>query len=278
VESHRSRPVSWHPNSFDALGLPEDPLAGTSDRYGWSFSTAQVNGLVTPVAYPVHEPQIQELITPLNEYPWSNMGLPYPGQPDTEQFCVSQAQPKVNGYSPSAHYQAVASQFSHTNHYTSFPNITTAPPSPDYLPSQNIGLDSLSLNAGASETKKDEVELVGMGLYDSPAEIQSSCRLFGSFPAPQRKTLKLEESFVPVEGTDESEDDDDAVYEQDMEEDPLDESFTIRETCSQSQSISNHLNFGSQAEVNPLAYEYLATLSQLNSAYYPAGHYGYGWI
>lgn len=117
-----------------------------------------------------------------------------------------------------------------------------------------------------------------MGLYDSPAEIQSSCQLFGSFSAPQRKTLKLEESFEPVEGNDGSEDDDDAVYEQDMEEDPLDENFMIRETTSQSQSISNHLNFGSQAEVNPLAYEYLSTLIQLNSAYYPAGHYGYGWI
>jgi len=158
------------------------------------------------------------------------------------------------------------------------PNITTAPSSPDHLPLQSIGLDTLSLDAGTLASKKDEVELVGMGLYDSPAEVQSSSLLFGSISEPQRKTLKLEESFVPTEVNDESEDEEDAVHEQDIEGDVLEESSMMNETNSQSQSISNHLTFGYQSEVNPLAYEYLATLGQLNSAYYPAGHHGYGWI
>ncbi|KIV87671.1 hypothetical protein PV11_03202 [Exophiala sideris] len=277
-DSHRSRPVSWHPNSLDHLQFSQDLLAGTSDLSSWNFSTAQVNGLVTPISYPVNEPQIQELITPLDEYPWANMGFTSDEQLDNKQYWLPQEQLKVNPYSLPAHYQFNAIPSSHTYQHGFVPNITTAPSSPDHLPIQTIGLDTLSLDAGTSVSRKDEVELVGMGLYDSPAEVQSSSLLLGGISEPQRKTLKLEESFVPAEVNDESEDEEDAVYEQDIEEDLLEESPTINGTDSQSQSISNHLTFGSQSEVNPLAYQYLATLGQLNSAYYPAGHHGYGWI
>ncbi|KAI1611006.1 hypothetical protein EDD37DRAFT_357411 [Exophiala viscosa] len=276
--SHRSRPVSWHPVSLDPLQFSQDLLAGTSDLSSWNFSTAQVNGLVTPISYPVTEPQIQELITPLDEYPWANTAYNYDEQNDNKQYWLPQGQLKFNSYSLPAHYQSNGMPFSHTNQQPMDPNIRTAPSSPDQLPLQSVGPDTLFLNVGALASRKDEVELVGMGLYDSPAEVQSSSVLFGGISEPQRKTLKLEESFVPAEVNDESEDEEDAVHEQDIEGDPLEESSMMNETNSQSQSISNHLNFGYQSEVNPLAYEYLATLGQLNSTYYPAGHHGYGWI
>jgi len=72
-----------------------------------------------------------------------------------------------------------------------------------------MGLDTLSLDNGCSGSKDDAEELVGMGLYDSPAEVQSSSLLFNGFSRSGRKVLKLEESFEPEEREEEEDEEDD---------------------------------------------------------------------
>jgi len=57
------------------------------------------------------------------------------------------------------------------------------------------------------EEAVEKDELVGMGLYDSPAQVQSANLLF-SGPLPvRRKSLKLEESFEPVPQSDDEDED-----------------------------------------------------------------------
>jgi len=277
LEGSRSRPVSWHPNSIDTLHIPVDSSA---DPSAWDFSTAQVNGLITPMSYPaMNEPQIQEVFTPLDGYSGRNMGFDYGNQAYFDQSWVASEPIKGNPYALSTFYQAAyptaPQPFPHANQQLMTSNVLTAPCSPDCLPFPNIDLDNLSLGTTGGKAKDDSEELVGMGLYDSPAEVQSSSLLFGRFSQSGRRSLKLAESFEPVEqDEDADEDDEDAAHEQEPE--PNDSSMTAFPSY-ESQSIANHMAFGTQTEVNPLAYKYLATLSQLNN-YYTASQQCYGWI
>ncbi len=118
-----------------------------------------------------------------------------------------------------------------------------------------------------------------MGLYDSPAEVQSSSFLFGRMSIPERKSLKLEEEFEPTEldeeQDDDAEQDDDSIQSDTRSEDAFPSSDRVE---SGSRSIADHLAFAAPPETDSLASRYLETLTQLNSAYYPAGHQSYGWI
>merc|ERR1712000_453164 len=106
----------------------------------------------------------------------------------------------------------------HANQQLMTSNVPTAPSSPDCPPFPNIDLDNLSLGTTSGKAKVDSEELVGMGLYDSPAEVQSSSLLFGRFSQSGQKSLKLAESFEPVEqDEDADEDDEDAAHEQESE-------------------------------------------------------------
>ncbi len=159
------------------------------------------------------------------------------------------------------------------------PHVPTAPSSPDCPPLQNIRLDTLSLGNNSRKSRSDLDELVGMGLYDSPAEVQSSSLLFSGFPGKGRKGLKLEESFEPSEQDDADEeeideDDQDLLNAQDEE---VAASWPQPAAMQyESQSIASHLTYGVQQRPEPLATEYLATLRQMNSAYYPTDQLGYG--
>jgi len=286
-DASRSRPVSWHPSSVDALNIPFNPSVNGQDLSLWNFPTVQVNGLITPLSYPpVNEPQIQELFTPLDELPGQDMAFAYGNGPFSQQPWLAQGQLKGDPYSFNNFHQPTSIQPSwQFDQQCTSANIQTAPSSPDYLPIQTIGLDTLSIDNAAIGSKEDSEELVGMGLYDSPAEVQSSSLLFGRTASVGRRALKLEESFEPVEadGEEEEEDDDDDEgaqgEESGVEDDTSDETFDSTENIDySSQSIANHLTFETQSEVDPIASKYLATLGQLNTAYYPTGYPGYGWI
>lgn len=86
-------------------------------------------------------------------------------------------------------------------------NVPTAPVSPDFLPMPDMGN---TFNATYIDEVPDKDELVGMGLYDSPADVQSASLLFGGPLPVRRKSLKLEESFEPGPLSDEDEDEDSA--------------------------------------------------------------------
>lgn len=262
----------------------------------WNFSTTQIHGLVTPTSYPaMDEPQIQELFTPLDELPSQDYNLAYASQSYNEQpqTWPGQGHTKDDSYSFPMFFQqpSVQPSWQH-NQPTSVPSVPTAPPSPDVFTMHNVGLDHLSLNSKASDPKQDSEELVGMGLYDSPAEVQSSSVLFGNSSSSGRKGLKLEESFVPEERDDDDDDEEEGGEDEDgdLEEETDDEAqdsvgpdqsgqiFDFSVMDDNDQSITSHLTYGMQPQVDSIASKYLATLRQLNSAYYPAGHSGYGWI
>ncbi|KIW33441.1 uncharacterized protein PV07_00293 [Cladophialophora immunda] len=289
TEMPRPRPVSWHPNSFEALNSTFNPVANEQDLSTWDFSTAQVHGLVTPISYPsMNEPQIQEPFTPLDELPTRDPGFVFESEPYLESMWLNQGQVKPNSNSfplyPEQPFSQPAWGF---NQPVMAPNVQTAPSSPNCLPLQNFGLDTLSLGNSDSKSKDNSEELVGMGLYDSPAEVQSSSLLFGRSAGSVRKGLKLEESFEPVEQEDENEDgeldtedaEEDESGQQEVEEQDED-GCQVWNTSDparyEGQSIADHLTFGMQAQPDSLAMKYLSTLRQLNSAYYPSGH-SYGW-
>ncbi|OAP62800.1 hypothetical protein AYL99_02027 [Fonsecaea erecta] len=287
TEVPRSRPVSWHPSSFEALNSTFNPVTNEMDLSTWDFSTAQVHGLVTPISYPsMTEPQIQEPFTPLDELSTRDPGLVYENQPYLESMWLGQEQAKSNSTSFSLYpQQSFVQPAWGFNQPVMAPNVQTAPSSPDCLPLQNFGLDTLSLGNTDSKLKDNAEELVGMGLYDSPAEVQSSSLLFGGSAGSGRKGLKLEESFEPAEQEDEEEEDDTEDAEED--ETGLQDAQQEDENSGQlwdnsdnaeykAQSIADHLTFGMQAQPDSLAMKYLSTLRQLNSAYYPSGQ-SYGW-
>ncbi|EXJ55921.1 hypothetical protein A1O7_08852 [Cladophialophora yegresii CBS 114405] len=284
----RSRPVSWHPDYFQAPNFNLSPTVNGGHSSCWGFSTAQVNGLITPVAYtPMNEPQIQEFFAPLDDLPGLDPRLAYDGREYCQQVWPGQSEPEP--YSLPLHAQPSPTQSSwQSNHMSMDPNVRTAPSSPDCPPVQNIGLDTLSLGNVDTKSKDSSEELVAMGLYDSPAEVQSSSLLFGGLSGSGSKALKLAESFEPteqecdaeeeeVEGGQTDDDDDDQLPEE------ADEKWhTPAATDYDSHSIASHMTYGMQPRPEPLATQYLATLRQMNSAYYPPEYThqdpGYGWI
>ena len=174
------------------------------------------------------EAQIQELIAPLEELSaQENVQLYQPRQYNSQSWLDSDIS-KDQAYT-------IDNMFPHNhilqpwqwNHQTSMLDIPTAPASPDFLPIQG-GLEAspLSLDFQTLPAKGEVAEdLVGMGLYDSPADVRSSSLLFGGgHGGAQKKQLKLEESFEPApesieaeaegEGDDEEEEDQVAVLQQ----------------------------------------------------------------
>ncbi|OCT45166.1 hypothetical protein CLCR_06027 [Cladophialophora carrionii] len=286
----RSRPVSWHPDYFEASNFNPSPTVNGGESSCWGFSTAQVNGLITPVAYtPMNEPQIQELFTPLDDLPGMDPSLSYDGREYCQQAWAGQSEPDAYSLPLYAHVSSTQPSWQ-VNPMAMDPNVQTAPSSPHCLPVQNIGLDTLSLGNMDTKSKDSSEELVAMGLYDSPAEVQSSSLLFGGVPGSVGKSLKLAESFEPTEQEcdDEEEeadqtDDDDDDDQKDIKQEEADEKRHIPAAADyDSQSIASHLTYGMQPRPEPLATQYLATLRQMNSAYYPSEYTshepGYGWI
>ncbi|KIW21440.1 hypothetical protein PV08_02020 [Exophiala spinifera] len=284
-DNSRSRPVSWH-TTYDGLHIPFDSCTPEYDSSAWDFTTTQVNGLVTPISHPVmNEPQIQELMTPLDEVNAANIVIGHGSQHCLNQVWHDDKHSKFDRYTfapfDSSLYSSQPAMVS---------GVATAPPSPSYPSASEINVQDLSLDSSDGKAQDNREELVGMGLYDSPAQVQSSSLLLGNFAGSGQTSLKLAESFEPVEwdpaadqdGEAEGDDDDDEV---EMDEDiaqqhnptPLDTSATMFSSYD-SQSVANHMAFPTPSGVDPLAYKYLATLSQLNSAYYPNCQYGYGWI
>ncbi|KIW64688.1 hypothetical protein PV04_09606 [Phialophora macrospora] len=296
----RSRPVSWHPDYFDASSFNLSPTVHGGDSSCWGYSTAQVNGLITPVAYPqMNEPQIQELFTPLDDLPGRDPSMYFEGQEYYPPALPSQCKPESYSLPSYTHPSSMQPSW-HTNQILIDRNVQTAPSSPDCLPLQNIGLDTLSLGKLDTKSKDSSEELVAMGLYDSPAEVQSSSLLFGGLSGSGRKGLKLEESFEPTEqdgddeeGEEEGEEDEEDEAEEKGVDPTDDDPHEIKlEDADQkwhipaaphydSESIASHLTYGLQQRPEPLASQYLATLRQMNSTYYPSDYTqdpGYGWI
>jgi hypothetical protein len=290
------RPLSWHPNSTQAYNsanvfYPDQGLKTyyqPLDLYG----TTSAHGLPTPGSYAVaDEPQIQELITPLAElsaqegfqdynvlgggvYSWKPVeAMEHPTYSMDTMFPLPQAQHM---------YQY--------NHHTSILDVPTAPPSPDFLPIQG-GVEASPLTLNVHEqpqpesTREEEgEELVGMGLYDSPAEVQSSSLLFGGISGVAKKSLKLEESFEPEAGTGQDGQDEEFVEQSESYEvlnetvDQVEQFPTYAEPMvypEQPNLAGQSFLFDPGQEISPMNG---FPVGQYGPASYQPQYTGYGWI
>ena len=178
------------------------------------------------------EPQIHELITPLESLSAQEMGQNFDAQPYDNQYWMQQNDMGKQEYAMDAmfppHLQVP------TWHWNFNQELPTAPSSPDFLPIQGtLDASPLDLNTKVVRTVSDGEELVAMGLYDSPAEVQSSSLLFGgglSGGPPRKRSLKLEEAFeLPPTAAEDSDDsvdneNDENIKVEDNEDEEEDES------------------------------------------------------
>lgn len=235
----QERPLSWHPTSYEQpIDFSQYQHVDFFPQFEFSassFNTAEINGLITPMSAPVpNEPQIQEYMTPLEDYsPLSYANLPF----------AYQYMSKVGSYYlPEQNYDAeeqpyapeqvsYSSQFNMPHMYqprstdSSQLNIATAPPSPTLLPIQNFNHDGSTSPFVLGSPRVEKEELVGMGLYDRPQDVQSSTLFNGgltsmaALTAGIGKGLKLEESFEPPPTEDDELDTEEDTEEQDEPED-----------------------------------------------------------
>lgn len=223
VRQKPSRPVSWHPNAYPDFQFNEPTPTYYNhmhDMYPQPdfYSTATVNGLITPLSQPaIDEPQIQELIQPLEGLSAAEMGQPCDGDVYGYQYWPSQDMAKQ--------YPAMDNMFAYPMLQPSWQwnppmsqEIPTAPSSPAFLPIQGtLEASPLDLNIRHLPQKPTGDDLVSLGLYDSPAEVRSSSLLFGG--SGRKRSLKLEESFEPPPPSEKDEGEDDSDAEADEADD-----------------------------------------------------------
>lgn len=213
-----------------------------------------MNGLVTPTSYPlIDEPQIQDLNTalddlPINFYDQENM-YAQPFNAEYHQYWQPQQMPKAQPMYMDQSNLNEYDQFWQLNHYMGNANLQEQPGAPTFIPIENNLEEPEHLNLLSPNRDEDdgEDELVGMGLYDSPAEVQSSTLLFGGGlnggVIPPRRSLKLEDAFEPSENNDDADQDDqnDDATSQSLEEfDLTDETNDIVPTISQEERLYGH--------------------------------------
>lgn len=216
ISLHRSnyaqaRPTSWHAAFMNEYQyLHTFPPYFEPQQYQMPGDTTLAHGLLTPGSFPVMDAafldcpnvpldqigahQLDALQNTVqfpdaytegsdgNQAYYASMGLnPYSG----DNFAPT---PSAWPYLPAKHAH----------------NIQTAPVSPEIFPFQ--GFENIPDSMCIGDVP-DRDELVGMGLYDSPAEVQSASLLFSGSVPVRRKSLKLEESFEPGPLSDTSDED-----------------------------------------------------------------------
>jgi len=187
-----------------------------------TFMTTTVNGLVTPLSYPYsgEEPIPQDELSSLDDaHPYAQFDL-NSQYAYLNEFSAGHT-PTWEPYGPQQMGSSRPSiSFGHDSYYqngSSF--VTTAPPTPDFLPIQHFSSrhQDSELNSYALRSKPSGDELVGMGLYDAPEALdlgdgalwgKTYLESFdGTEPSPVGggKGLKLEETFQPsMEAADEN--------------------------------------------------------------------------
>lgn len=221
MNQQHSRPMSWHPNMYTDFNFTNpNPTfyidANEMYQQPTFYSTATVNGLYTPLSQPVvDEPQIQELITPLEGLTAEEMGQQYDGDAFNYQYWMPHEMVKQQHSAMDSMFPQPVQQPSWLWTTSVNQDLPTAPSSPAFLPIQGaIEASPLDLNTRNLPQKAEGEELVAMGLYDSPAEVQTSSLLFGG--CGRKRSLKLEESFEPAP---ESEKDDNEDHDGEAEDD-----------------------------------------------------------
>ena len=255
----------------------------------FAYGTTAVNGLVTPITYPLaDEPQIQELIAPLEDLSAQGASYQYDSMPYGYQHWVAPDVGKEQVYAMDNMFpqqQVVPQPWQFTSQYL-VSDVPTAPSSPAFLPIQgSLEASPLSLETQNLPTSNQGEELVGMGLYDSPAEVQNSSLLFGGGwdGVARKKSLKLEESFQPAPESSEAgeEKDSDAEDESDEEVDeeahPVEMRFHQNTNFKPAPSMAGQsFFFDSEADLNAAAYT--TNMAYMQDGGYRPQYTGYGWV
>jgi hypothetical protein len=228
-----TRPISWHPNSANPMPVNDwtfphqfPDSAYPSHCMNNSFTTAQVNGLITPLTQPSSaESCCNEAFTPLDELrmPSLDNACCFPEQADDDRFRPPQHNPTMH-YStnqPHMYRQTCTTDLQIPFAYPSADDVHrgTAPPTPDFFPASKHQVVEEGKEAALPESE-DEV-LVGMGLYDAPSPPSSTVLQGSQLLLPHRRSagkgLKLEETFQPSTEQDSDGDDggDDVEFEGD---------------------------------------------------------------
>lgn len=302
---YQERPLSWHPTSYEQpVDFSQYSQTNFFPQFDFSanpFTTTEINGLITPMSAPVpNEPQIQELMTPLedyspHEYPNLSFGndyvskvgtyyLPeqdYPAQgltyePEQVPYEYQQSMPQM--------YQMQPANYSHLN-------VDTAPPSPSLLPIQNFDNDRATSPFALGSPRVEKEELVGMGLYDKPQDVQSSTlpsagpTTMAALTAGIGKGLKLEESFEPPPATEEDDEKEDETEEQEEPEDLTASPTTmIGNVLPPSGYVDDPSNLDAQTFFfdDKEAQYPMSTAENISYPYYPhwdsANNQSYNWI
>ena len=204
------RPTSWHSASYSVPTIMSDGKDASLESYAnhnVQYTSREVNGLFTPLSMPrVDEPHIFSMDTPLNEMAAFDLNSYDPillhadigGRDYLSSHQYPTEQPVTQCSMPGAtepEYYDMYNQFQNTK-------IQTAPSSPNFLPIQFNAPASQAYTMFSGNENLQGEELVGMGLYDLPSDLQTSAwdaspvfRHRGSIG----KGLKLEDSFVPPE-------------------------------------------------------------------------------
>lgn len=237
LDINQERPLSWHPTSYEQhLETSQYQQANFFPQFDFStssFDTAEINGLITPMSAPVaNEPQIQEYMTPLEDY--SPLNFPnvafdyeYPSK-DSPYYMPEQTYyPDVQAYVPEqlpcgAQYPLLQIYQTQSANYSQL-NIHTAPPSPTLLPIQKFNNDRPTSPFLLGSPRVEKEELMGLGLYDRPQDVQSSTLFNGptsmaALTVGIGKGLKLEESFEPPPREDDEENQEESEGEDEPEE------------------------------------------------------------
>jgi len=258
---NQDRPLSWHPTSYEhPIDFSQYPQVNSFPQFDFSaspYNTAEINGLITPMSAPVpNEPQIQDYMAPLDQYsPLTYSNLPFsnedmskagtyylPGQTNYVENLAYASDEDSYGYQ---YPMPQTYQMQPTNQRQL--NFDTAPPSPALLPIQNFDNDGSASPFALGSPRVEKEELVGMGLYDRPQDVQAST-LFSGGPTTMAaltagigKGLKLEESFEPPPTTEEDEEDEEDAEQQDEPEDL---------TASTNTTIPPHIYVDDQSQSN----------------------------
>lgn len=249
-----SRPLSWHPSTYpDFTSQIHDTSFFTGNdvyQQGNLYGTTATHGQYTPLSQPiVDEPQIHELITPLESLSAHEMNQAALNSAYPTQYWLPQDLTKQEFTMDAMFPQQPIMQVPSWHWNTLGQDLPTAPSSPNFLPIQGaIDASPLDLNTKAGPpTKTDGEELVSLGLYDSPAEVQSSSLLFGGGlnGLRRKRSLKLEEAFEPAEKDDKAapgdagSEEDGTVEDDEADISEPDESFPIFHDQTQIPEIPN---------------------------------------
>ena len=224
------------------------------------------------MSYPLpDEPQIQELISPLEELSAQEPSSLYQPVPYGYQYWTPPQMGKEQNYVMDNMFpqqqQMMAQNWQYNSQYLSA-EIPTAPASPAFLPIQG-GLEAspLSLDTRHLPLSTEGEELIGMGLYDSPEDVRRES------DTTTKRPLKLEESFEPPPESS------DAEEETEDEEEEVDDELELPIHQNQPVSSMAGQTFFFDSSVDANAAVYGGNMAFVQDQRYPMQYPGYtSWL